>query len=167
MPIKTITLWQPFATLIAIGAKTRETRSWAPRHIGPMAIHASVNRTCLDLIREEPFRSVLAAAGITSADQLPRGVVVAVARLGGTDPTEGIRDRITAQERAFGDYSDRRHAWLLEAVLPLVPPIAAQGAQGLWDWEPPAGLLEDYQRRTAGSPVQRRAPRPMADARDA
>lgn len=30
-----ISLWQPWATLMAIGAKTIETRSWSTRHRGP------------------------------------------------------------------------------------------------------------------------------------
>lgn len=39
--MKALTLWQPWATLIAIGAKTIETRSWSTNHRGPLAIHAA------------------------------------------------------------------------------------------------------------------------------
>jgi hypothetical protein len=41
MSLATISLWQPFASLIAIGAKTIETRHWSTKHRGPMAIHAA------------------------------------------------------------------------------------------------------------------------------
>ena len=39
--MKAITLWQPWASLIACGAKKYETRSWATRYRGPIAIHAA------------------------------------------------------------------------------------------------------------------------------
>lgn len=39
--MKAITLWQPWASFIAIGAKRIETRSWSTSYRGPLAIHAS------------------------------------------------------------------------------------------------------------------------------
>lgn len=38
--MKAVTISQPFATLVALGAKTLETRSWATKHRGDLAIHA-------------------------------------------------------------------------------------------------------------------------------
>lgn len=46
--MKALTLWQPWASLIAVGAKTIETRSWSTKYRGPLAIHASKHY--------EPFR---------------------------------------------------------------------------------------------------------------
>lgn len=42
--MKAITLWQPWASLVAVGAKTIETRSWSTKHRGPLAIHAAAKR---------------------------------------------------------------------------------------------------------------------------
>lgn len=39
--MKALTLWQPWASLIAIGAKTIETRGWSTSYRGPLAIHAA------------------------------------------------------------------------------------------------------------------------------
>lgn len=39
--VKAISLWQPWASLIALGPKTIETRSWATDYRGPLAIHAA------------------------------------------------------------------------------------------------------------------------------
>lgn len=39
--MKVLTLTQPWATLVAIGAKKIETRSWATHYQGPLAIHAA------------------------------------------------------------------------------------------------------------------------------
>jgi len=38
--MKALTLYQPWATLIAIGAKKVETRWWSTKYRGPLAIHA-------------------------------------------------------------------------------------------------------------------------------
>lgn len=38
--MKALTLHQPWASLIAVGVKTIETRSWATKYRGPLAIHA-------------------------------------------------------------------------------------------------------------------------------
>ncbi len=51
--MKTLTLTQPWAQLIAIGAKRIETRSWGTKYRGPIAIHAAkgfpkwARETCL------------------------------------------------------------------------------------------------------------------------
>jgi len=50
-PGKVLTLHQPWASLIAIGVKTMETRSWSTSYRGPLTIHAgmaSVARTLPD-----------------------------------------------------------------------------------------------------------------------
>lgn len=42
--MKAITIWQPWASLLACGAKQYETRSWATSYRGPIAIHAATRR---------------------------------------------------------------------------------------------------------------------------
>lgn len=39
--MKALTLWQPWASLVARGEKTIETRSWPTDYRGPLAIHAA------------------------------------------------------------------------------------------------------------------------------
>lgn len=39
--MKAITIWQPWATLLPLGIKLYETRSWATSYRGPIAIHAA------------------------------------------------------------------------------------------------------------------------------
>ncbi len=39
--MKALTVMQPWATLVALGAKRIETRSWSTSYRGPLAIHAS------------------------------------------------------------------------------------------------------------------------------
>ena len=40
--MKALTIWQPWASLIARGVKQYETRSWATKYRGPIAIHAAM-----------------------------------------------------------------------------------------------------------------------------
>lgn len=170
--MKVLTLTQPWATLVAIGAKQIETRSWATSYRGPLAIHAAKGlgpvggmRGLIDLCEREPFWGVLREAlrvsvlrpgdAETIANELPRGEIIAVCELALVVPTglfepegrwmqfrgDGSRPvwRLTDQERAFGDYTPGRFAWLLADIRPLPEPIPAKGALGLW--EPDAGTL--------------------------
>lgn len=102
--MKCLSLWQPWATLIAIGAKQVETRSWRTRYRGPIAIHAakvwtqqletlcslhSTINACLrsdDEIRRRMFGPP-AEDRLQVARTLPLGCIVAVARLDMCLPT--------------------------------------------------------------------------------
>lgn len=42
--MKALTVRQPWASLIALGVKTVETRSWSTKYRGPLAIHAGMTR---------------------------------------------------------------------------------------------------------------------------
>ncbi len=42
--VKVLTLRQPWASLVALGVKSIETRSWSTSYRGPLAIHAAVRR---------------------------------------------------------------------------------------------------------------------------
>jgi hypothetical protein len=60
--MKALSLWQPWATLVSIGAKRIETRSWPTKYRGPLAIHAGLTRRReLDLLclEDGPIRAAL------------------------------------------------------------------------------------------------------------
>jgi hypothetical protein len=83
--MKAITIWQPWASLIAIGAKKYETRSWATRYTGPIAIHAAKIDPCkLPLLGMKEFEEA-AKAEMQKAELawcfLPTGSVIATAWL--------------------------------------------------------------------------------------
>jgi hypothetical protein len=63
--MKALSVMQPWATLIALGAKHIETRSWATSHRGQLAIHASsrMNRVALLNLREPLIQEALTAGG--------------------------------------------------------------------------------------------------------
>lgn len=153
--MKALSLIQPWASLIAIGAKRIETRSWRTSYRGPIAIHASKGFPgwARDTCDEEPFYSVLTRAGLlwpmgdeTLTHQareryltIPLSAIVAVAYLSDVDLAQRIDDAYLVRagcpphERDFGDYAPGRVGWLLGAVKRLSEPIPCTGARGLWD----------------------------------
>ncbi|MDA8335257.1 MAG: ASCH domain-containing protein [Peptococcaceae bacterium] len=137
MKIASLTLRQPWASLIAQGAKQIETRSWPTSHRGLLAIHAA-KRNPPDLralIAHEPFLSAL--AGLNPGDYM--GKVVAVVEL--VDCKLITSDNIPPEpERSFGDYQTGRFMWILRSVRRLAEPVTARGKQGLWIWEVPEDI---------------------------
>ncbi|MEQ1862876.1 MAG: ASCH domain-containing protein [Chthoniobacteraceae bacterium] len=133
--MKAISLWQPWATAIAVGAKSIETRGWFTTHRGPLAIHAA--KTDTPELREFFALgrcAVLSRAGYATFDDLPRGAIVATCRLVECLRTEDIAD-LSGRERSFGDYTPGRFGWVLRDIVKLETPIPARGAQQLWDWD--------------------------------
>lgn len=141
--MKAITLTQPWATLVAVGAKRFETRSWNTNYVGPLAIHAAKGypKWARELVNENPFIGrALAPFGYYSHN-LPTGVVVATCFLNSTIPTLAapIAFGLSDEEISFGDYGPDRWAWELRDARRIIE-VPARGALGLWNWEPaPAG----------------------------
>lgn len=133
--MKALTVTQPWATLVALGIKNVETRSWATSYRGPLAIHAAKGWSRDD--RE--FAEDLFARGILPIPDvlysLPRGAVIATCRLAYVGPTFPAFYLISDLERELGDYAQGRFGWSLTHVEPLPEPIPVRGALGLWEWE--------------------------------
>lgn len=140
--MKVISIIQPWATLIAIGEKRFETRSWSTKHRGELAIHAS-KRVAKSICKQEPFKSVLAKHGYT-ADNLPTGAIIGTVNL--VDSIKVVSDlfmfdtalldnehRISGNEYKFGDYNTGRYAWELTDVKQ-IDPIPAKGQLNLWEY---------------------------------
>lgn len=142
MEYRVVTIRQPFATLIALGIKTIETRSWQTRYRGTLLIHAAKkdDRNCLALVCSDWFWGALhdvfggkKPETRDDLDVLPRGAIIARTELRDcvlmtetTMPDE--------PERSFGFYEPGRFAWHLENTVP-VKPIPAKGKLGLWHWQ--------------------------------
>lgn len=128
-----LTILEPWATLIAVGEKSYETRGWSTQYRGPLAIHAGKSLRYLDTYLGLPmFREVLAAHGVQGREDFHPGHVVAVAQLVDIVPTEEAKVTASDNELLFGDFSHGRFAWKLGEVVLLASPVRYQGAQGLW-----------------------------------
>jgi activating signal cointegrator 1 len=152
--MKVLSLLQPFATLVVIGAKKIETRSWDTKYRGQLLIHASKKYTKDQYKLAVDFNTKYGTG--LECDHLPVGQIIGSVNLIETFPTEkafagagGIgfktNDKvvvgdelrmmlISIQEGAFGDYSPGRYGWLLSNPIKFKNCIPAKGYLGLWDF---------------------------------
>jgi activating signal cointegrator 1 len=148
MEVKILSLWQPWATLIALGIKRFETRSWYTTYRGNVAIHAAKHKmthveylvwlSALELA-EENFEGFRHRRDIPLFDNLPLGCVVAISDLhdcfqmiSGYEPAiNPIEiDSVSELERALGDWRRGRYALEFDKVCP-IEPYPYRGAKGL------------------------------------
>ncbi len=134
---------QPWASLIIDGRKTIETRSWATKHNGPLAIHASAK---IDKYAAHQFYPKECGLPLSL---LKPGILKAVFPTSAILGTVMLVDCVQFPDRrappdAYGDFTPGRYGWLLEDVKKFDQPIPAKGHLGLWNWEPPVGAIKAW-----------------------
>ena len=131
MTLRALTLWQPWAYAVAHLGKNIENRGWKPPDwiVGKtLAIHAGAT------VERGAAEQIGAAFGVEIPKTLPRGAIVATARVVGYmfelstgETLLGTRERVNVDPRWYsGPYG-----WLLADVVP-IRPVACKGRQGLW-----------------------------------
>jgi len=135
-----LSLWQPWARLISIGAKKIETRSWSSNCLGLVPIHAAkkwdkdLEETC----RSWPFEDVLFGDDkdqFAKIEDIPRGCFVALGWLRRClSTTEHFRliPSDDTHEYYFGNYDPGRFMWVFDEIWKLRQPVYSRGRQGLW-----------------------------------
>lgn len=147
--MKALTIWQPWATLIAEGWKPYEFRGWpAPKSIvgQRIAIHAGARaakrQEIADLLsRMQLRRSKIDEQALPTLERghlspamFPLSTVLCTAILG--EPK--LAARLFAGEIDPNDSDRVNHsiwAWPMLQIERLQPPIPARGAQGFWNWQ--------------------------------
>lgn len=147
-----ITLWQPWASLIAAGVKTVETRSWRPpqKTTGRwVAIHAGKTvRGTGEIVNslQHPHRedvhvvndAMVEHFGERWATEIPYGKIVCIARV-----TRIVKfPNPTVIPDGFGDYGRGRFGWVLDDIHRLEVPPNVVGKRGIWVWDE---LIDDAQ----------------------
>lgn len=157
-PMKAITVWNPWAYLLAILAKLYETRSWATNYRGQIAIHAAAMsphnalagvgfdvieamRLALDMERQSTLYGT-----VCQMEDLPRSSIIATADLIGCHKigtvmgeaviwrTDTEFEVISDREFLLGNFTPGRFAWEFANMQLLAEPIPTKGRQGLWNW---------------------------------
>ena len=129
-----ISLRQPYATLIACGEKTYETRSRDTKYRGEIYIHAAKGieqwqREGFEILDEEiAIRELL---GYDSIEEMPRGVIVARAVLSNTFPAERARLR-RPEQSLFCNFADTRFAYQLDDVELVESDVTVSGQLGIF-----------------------------------
>ena|ERR1700679_2578027 len=139
--MKALTLWQPWASLIAMGEKKVETRCWQTKYRGPLAIHAAAKSPPEWLGRSRLSSEFASASRLCLPARvrrkLPAGVVLCVVHLIDIQEAALVAADLTPQERIFGNYQAGRYAWFLELVEVFPDPVPAKGNRLLWEWHRP------------------------------
>lgn len=129
--MKALSLWQPWASAIALGLKRIETRHWSTSHRGLLAIHAAKRWTAEERWAAKNFACMFGCAALRG--DLPLGAIVAVAKLVDVRSTDSLRPTLSDDEEELGNYAPGRFGWMLSDVIALPEPIPAKGMQGLFD----------------------------------
>lgn len=164
-PLHALSIKQPWAWAIVHARKQVENRGWAPPRAlcgQRIAIHASKG---LDADGFAPLSEII-GGGVPSATLLPKGQIVATARLVGAarvlpldDPDgprvavgqlQGHLDEHHAALIASSPYSSGPWCWVLEDVVDVTSArLFAKGALGLW--RVPPGLAEEVRAAEAAA----------------
>lgn len=143
--MKAITVWQPWAGALAAGIKENETRSWATKYRGPLAIHSakkSFHERWIRYATPEAREAICCLLDLPEffncMEYFPLGRILATAELVDCIKiTPEYIATLSPDELALGDYTLGRYAWRLANVKRLPDPIPAKGAQGFWNWVVP------------------------------
>lgn len=151
--MKALTLWQPWASLIMIGAKPFEFRGWdyRNRYRGleneVIVIHAGArpvrHNEVFDLLKRlggdddltglvadkaRPLLERMLAAH--KCQLLPLGAGLGTVRLGRPRNAGAIFGGLPRDS----DRGDFNYAWPLTEITPFDAPVPMRGAQGFWQW---------------------------------
>ncbi|HUC81091.1 MAG TPA: ASCH domain-containing protein [Flavisolibacter sp.] len=134
---ETLSLLQPWASLVVMGRKQIETRSWQTAYRGPLLIHASMGKKGKILATSPPFSTY-----ISDFDALPFGAIIGQVELEDIVPVEQLLystqklAALTLEENAFGDYTKGRYAWLFTEAVMFEETIPVKGGLGIWKYRP-------------------------------
>lgn len=131
--MKALTLWQPWAAVVASGLKRIENRPWEPPptlYNERFAIHAGKKY-------DKPSAELLAKLTRPSDPAVPdmvHGAVIATARLTGIVMSADAARRIAGRDQErwfFGPVG-----WVLDDIVQLERPVECRGFQKLWNLKP-------------------------------
>ncbi|MGD1908186.1 MAG: ASCH domain-containing protein [Leptolyngbyaceae cyanobacterium] len=174
--MRIITLWQPWASLIAFGVKRFETRSWGTQYRGKLAIHAAKRpmrgefESLSKKVKETTGKSLEyhAFRNCYWSDPFPLGRIVAICNLSNCyqmvdtskdDPRIDVENPIYLftkngpLETLLGHWESGRFAWELSDVMELAEPIPYRGGQGLRRLDDHATLMSIAARLPMGGGV--------------
>ena len=136
--MKTLSVKQPWASLICSGVKDVENRTWIPPMSaigGKLLIHASSHKVtdrdlnCIPFEWASAFENAIVYGWVPAIDELPTGAIVGYVDLTG----------YAAKTPSFWDGGEGTIKWLLENAYVFDEPIPAKGKLGVFDF--PLGEL--------------------------
>lgn len=126
--MKAISLWQPWASAMALGFKKIETRSWSTNYRGPLFIHAAKK------VIKWPSLYIQKVFDKTAfqPDDLPFGQILCQVDLIDCKKIFIHNQPSGEMERLMGDYTPGRYMWATDNLQTLFP-FPFKGKQGIFD----------------------------------
>lgn len=131
--MKALTLIQPWATLIMLGEKKIETRSWNTKYRGQIAIHAG-KKVDKKVFCDPFYKDILKKHNI-SLENIQTSCIIATCDILDVQSTESLIGIISDKEKKLGNFSPNRFGWILTNINPIVPTLPAKGMLGLWEYK--------------------------------
>ena len=155
--MKVLTLFQPYATLVVLGVKTIETRSWTTKHRGEIYIHAAAAQDSIGRARWESPKMLkyLDQMGCDISKigslyhHLQFGQIIGKVDIVGVTPASEYKeyalDAEVKREMYMGDLSEGRFAWMLEHAVKFPYGTFVRGQQRIWECKEPV-LVQRIER---------------------
>lgn len=142
--VKALSMHQPFASLVPVGAKIYETRSWATGYRGELLICSTKNfKAAMQGWNSSPIiQSALSLSGFTQWQDLPFGKAIALVYLEECISTTKLAELFakgqfnrfrTTNELYYGNYEPGRYAFKLSIIRPIKDPFPVIGRQRLFE----------------------------------
>ena len=130
--MKTISIQEPYATLILQGYKKIETRSWKTSYRGEILIHASISKKYLNSLNDKEVLDLIQDIDLNYGKILCKATLIDCMEM-----TPKFIEEIKKNHKEYilGLYEEGRYAWILDNVKPLKNPIPVKGKLGLWNYE--------------------------------
>lgn len=154
-PIKAISLWEPWASLVATGNKDVETRSWKTKYTGELLICAAqkgLSRIELLRIMADPnFKegllpivedNISIKQRYCTTTDLNFGRAVAIVELIDCVPTKIFKHSCPVLYKfnePFGNFDEGRYAWVFKNIRMIKPEFRffVKGRQGFFNYNLP------------------------------
>jgi hypothetical protein len=130
--MKVISLTEPYASLIKLGIKNVETRSWKTKYRGELYIHASLTKL------SKQTKENIFLMNLVKKEELSFGYIICKCTLVDCilmtkEYVENIKEN-NPIEYACGEYNEGRYAWILTNIQVLEFPIQAKGKLSIWEY---------------------------------
>ena len=142
--MKAISLWEPWATFMALGLKRNETRHWSTSHRGPLLIHAAKRK--MTKAEFKAMRQIIdyeigmmnlsygMLYGVQYGKILCQVDLIDCQKIGHDNcPNAKSLNWKERAEHYFGDYDPGRFIWVTENLRKFENPIPFKGKQGFFN----------------------------------
>ena len=132
MPIKVLSIIEPWATLIKEAKKRIETRSWKTSYRGELYLHASSKHIDKKNLNLPNLLNLIPNISMGYGSIICKCKLVDCIYM-----DEAFLEQIQSNSQEFmcGEYKVGRCAWVLEDVEVLKEPIPAKGHLNIWNFE--------------------------------